>query len=80
VSQKEVSQAEIDWAYEVLTALKEGLDRVAAEPRLKGRFVVEVVEYLPDILDAFVCLVKEEHRGLVLDVIGAATKAFRRME
>lgn len=56
----------VDWAYSVMDWLK-----VAADARAVG----EIQRHMEDIITAFIILVKEEHRGIVLDVL----KKLRRL-
>jgi len=77
LSQK-ISEKEINWSYEVMSVLKEGLDKVAAKPECMALFVMEFMRDLPDVLDAFVNLVEEEHRGVVVEVVRSAVNAIRR--
>jgi len=74
-----VSEEEIAWSYEVLTQLRDALNRVAANPSIAGMFMKEFFEKLPDILDAFMNLVKDEHVGVVRDVISAAIRAYKKV-
>ena len=78
MSQREVDQQEIDWSYQVLERLAMGFDKVTAKPGLKPKFAYKVIENLPDILDAFVNLVEEEHQRVVVRVVRAAVRSFRR--
>jgi len=72
-----VTQREIDWAYAVLEALKEGLDKVAVNPALNRRFTFEFLVNLPDIFEAFIVLVKDEHREMVGSVVSSAVAVVR---
>ena len=74
-----VSEEEIAWSYEVLTQLRDGLNKVAENPQLAEKFMKEFFEKLPDILDAFMYLVKEEHVGVVRDVVSAAIRVCRKI-
>ena len=76
MSQK-VNEVEIKWSYDILESLRNGLDKVAQNPELKPRAVVEFMKCLPDVVDAFLNLVEDEHTGVVAGVFEAAVRAFR---
>lgn len=64
-TQKQQSDEQITYAYNVIDSLVEGMDKVTAEPRLAMQFYVEVLMKMPEIVDAIMPLVNEEHRELI---------------
>ena len=76
MSQK-VSEVQIKWSYDILESLRRGLNKVAQNPELKVKAVVELMDWMPDVVDAFLNLVEEEHTGVVTSVFEAAVRAVR---
>lgn len=67
-----VSETEEDveeFSYEVLDWLSKSMLTVAENPKNMGEFLYNYTERLPTILDAVMPLVKEEHRGIIGEVI-----------
>jgi len=75
----EVSEEEITWSYQILSVLKEGLDKVAANPQIMPYFYKEFIGNLPDIFEAFINIVQPEHREVVRDIVRSAVRAYRRI-
>lgn len=78
MSSQSPSEEEIKYSYDVLGNLKTACDAIVGHPEKKMQLVADILPNLPDILEAFVNLIKEEHKGIVVGVIKAATSAFRQ--
>ena len=76
MSQK-ATETQIKWSYDVLESLRNGLDKVAQNPEMRMRAIVEFMDHMPDVVDAFLNLVEDEHTGVVAGVFEAAVRAFR---
>jgi hypothetical protein len=65
----------IDYAYAVIDAVVEGMDKVAANPEMAEAFVVDMLRKMPEIIDALMALTPDEHK----EVIGKLVRASSRM-
>jgi hypothetical protein len=66
---------EVDYAYAVIDAVVEGMDKVAANPELAESFVVDMLKKMPEIIDALMALTPDEHK----EIIGKLVRASSRM-
>ncbi len=66
--ESQVSQAQIDYAYQVLTALTEAIDRTAADPKLLQQLKAEALQKAPEIFDALMCITPPEHRPIIYEL------------
>jgi len=71
------TEADVDWAYGVLSAAKEAIDKATGDEEATRQLMKEVVEEMPNILEAMVILVEEEHRGLVGGLITSTVRWVR---
>jgi len=60
-----------DWACEALRGLTESIDYLAVNPGAYPDWVKEFFGKLPDLVDAFLAVVKEEYRPVVHELISA---------
>ena len=70
-----VTEADVDWAYGVLSAVKEAMDKVGGEE--SAQLIREIVDELPNILEAFIILVGDEHRQFVAGVVRSWVKLMK---
>jgi hypothetical protein len=70
VSEQKESDEEVTWAYEVLGALKESKRMLDNKEISEETFGKWMAENFKSILTALMFLVKEEHRGVVLEALG----------
>lgn len=72
-----MSEKEIEHSYKVLEALTGAFDYVATKPEKAGQLVVELIESLPDVVDALMVITKDEHRPILAEVVGSAARMVR---
>lgn len=75
--EEKVVDGEIDYAYKVVGALTAGAKAVLAEPSLKQQFIYEMILSAPKWLDSIMVLVKEEHRGVMLELVRAVVTCLK---
>lgn len=73
-SEQAITEADVEWAYSVLSSVKEAMDKAAGDLMACNQLMGELVNQLPDILEAFIILVNDEHRQMVAEVVGSWTK------
>jgi len=64
----------VDYAYGVLSALIESMDRVCAKPEITRAFLFSIQQKYPEILDAVMAVTAPEHREIVAQVIKASSR------
>lgn len=69
-----ITEADVDWSYGVLSAVRESMDKAVDNPELSKQLMREIAEGVPDLLEAVLILVKDEHRGVVGSVIASAVR------
>lgn len=71
---KKVREVEIDYAYGVIDAVVEAMDKVAAKPELAEMFVVDMLKKMPDLIDAIMIITREEHRPKMGELMKASSR------
>lgn len=71
-----MAEQKLDYSYKVLETLTASMRRVKQEPGLFARFLYEYVQKAPEIMDAIEPLIKEEHLGVVGDMVKATTEMY----
>lgn len=74
---EEVTTADVDWAYGVLSTVKEAMDKVVGDLEGSNQLMDELVGELPDILEALIILVGNEHKQVVAGVVQSWVKMMR---
>lgn len=64
-SVRKVTEADVDWAYNVLSTVKEAMDKVTGDRKGSEQLMGELVQQMPDVFEALIVLVSDEHRGAV---------------
>jgi hypothetical protein len=65
---------ETDYAYGVIDAIVEGMDKVTANPALAQGFVFELLKKMPELVDALMIVTKTEHRLKMAELVKASAR------
>ncbi len=76
MSQK-LKEQQVDYAYQVIQALIEGIDKTAAKPEKLEQLKKELVENLPEIFEAVMTITQPEHRHLIYELFKSITNLIR---
>lgn len=68
------SEEEIQWAYDVLMAVKQGMDKASINSEKMDKFTLEFIAKMPHIFEALLTLTPPEHGGVILEVFRSATR------
>lgn len=79
-NEKVITDVDVDWAYGVLSTVKEAMDKAVGDKGAGTQLMREIVDELPDILEAFIILVGVEHRQFVAGVVGSWVKMMRSLK
>lgn len=72
--EKEKLESEIDYAYGVIDAVVEAMDRVAVKPEYAELFVVDMLRKMPEMVDALMVMTKVEHRPKMAELVKASSR------
>jgi hypothetical protein len=75
-----MTEKQIDYAYEVLSAVKVAMDQAIVKPELRMQLAFEVLKKAPDIFDSFMAIVQPEHRPLVYEITKTAMKLVKEWQ
>jgi len=73
----QASEEELLWACKTLDAVAEALDRVAAQPKLAPKLVVELLQKAPTIIEAMLLITIPECRVVLYDLSRKALNLVR---
>jgi len=65
------TEQEVDYSYSIIEWLTASMHKVAANPKMFGKFLFEFNKKLPEIVDAVMALTPAEHRGVVAELLKA---------
>jgi len=68
MSQEQISETDIQYAYGVFDAVKNAMDHVALNPDKLEQFELEFIQKMPDMFEALMLLLPTEHRGLIYEI------------
>jgi len=66
--------SKVDQSYVVLDWLIDSMRKVSDNPKLLGEFLFNYTQKAPEIVDAVMPLILEEHRGQFIELFKASTK------
>lgn len=66
-----MTEADVDWAYGVLSKVREAMDKATGNDELSRQLMKELAGSMVDIMEAMVILVEDEHRGVVSGIVMA---------
>ena len=69
------TEQEVDYSYSIIEWLTTTMNKVAANPKMFGKFLYEYNKKIEEIIDAVMTLTPAEHHG----VVGELLKATGRM-
>ena len=73
-SQQKNRSEDIDYAYAVIDVVAESMDKVAAQPELAHQFVGELLQKMPNLIDALMTLTYPEHRKMMAKLISSSSR------
>jgi len=73
-NQKKSQSEEIDYAYAVIDAIAESMDKVATQPELTLRFGGELLQKMPQLIDALMVITIPEHRQAIKKLLGSSSR------
>ena len=75
MAEKVVSeQSEFDYAYKVIDAIVEAMDRVTTKPEYARVFVGDLLQKMPDLIDALMMMTFPEHRPKLSELLRASSR------
>ena len=72
--EQEQLTSDMDFAYAVIDAVVEAMDRVTAEPILAKKFVFDLLKGMPTFIDALMIMTKPEHRMKMGELVKASSR------
>jgi len=73
----QLTDEHIEYAYHVIDALAQGLDHAATNPEEIEQLETEIINKMPDILEALMILFPPEHRGIIYDLFNSTVRYTR---
>jgi len=73
-SEQKVNESEVDYAYAVLDAIVEAMDKVAAKPELGQLFMIDLLRKMPKFADALMIITPNEHRLKMAELVKASAR------
>lgn len=68
MSQEQISETDLQYAYGVFDAIKRAMDHVALNPDKLEQFELEFISKMPNMFEALMLLLPTEHRGLIYEI------------
>jgi len=68
---QQLTNEHIEYAYQVIDALAQGLDYAATNPEEIERLETEMINKMPDLFEALMILFPPEHRGIIFELFKA---------
>jgi len=74
MSEQKSQESDIDYAYKVIDAVTEAMDRVAAKPELAQVFIVDLLTKMPELVDALMGITMLEHRQKMAELVRSSSR------
>lgn len=74
MSEQKGQESSVDYAYKVIDAVVEAMDRVEANPELASAFIVDMLKKMPELVDALVVITMPEHRQKMADLVRSSSR------
>ena len=67
-------ESDVDYAYKVIDAVTEAMDRVAAKPELAQAFMFDLLKKMPELVDALMGITMPEHRQKMAELVRSSAR------
>ena len=74
MSEQKSQESDIDYAYKVIDAVTEAMDRVAAKPELAQAFMFDLLKKMPELVDALMGITMPEHRQKMAELVRSSAR------
>ena len=74
MSNQKSQESDIDYAYRVIDAVAEAMDRVEVNPELASVFIVDLLKTMPELVDALMGITIPEHRQKMAVLVGSSAR------
>jgi len=74
MSNQKSQESDIDYAYKVIDAVTEAMDRVAAKPELAQAFMFDLLKKMPELVDALMGITMPEHRQKMAELVRSSAR------
>ena len=74
MSNQKSQESDIDYAYQVIDAVSEAMDRVEANPGLAQVFIVDLLTKMPELVDALIAITLPEHRQKMAEIVRSSSR------
>jgi len=74
MSNQKSQESDIDYAYRVIDAVAEAMDRVEVNPELASVFIVDLLKTMPELVDALMGITMPEHRQKMAVLVGSSSR------
>jgi hypothetical protein len=73
-SEQKSQENDIDYAYKVIDAITEAMDRVTAKPELAQAFIIDLLTKIPELADALMGITLPEHRQKMAELVRSSAR------
>jgi len=74
MSNQKSQESDIDYAYRVIDAVAEAMDRVEVNPELASVFIIDLLKAMPELVDALMGITMSEHRQKMAVLVGSSAR------
>lgn len=74
VNQKQSTESRVEYAYAVIEAMAEAMDKVAVKPELTEHFIVDFLRKMPELVDAVMIMTIPEHRQQIAKLLKSSSR------
>lgn len=74
MSNQKSRESDIDYTYKVIDAVTEAMDRVEVNPELAITFMLDLLQKMPELIDALLTITMPEHQKKMAELVRSSAR------